>query len=74
LRIDARIGDPRIEVDPGDSPVSGLADGGHERPDIKVGMAVTECLPNSVEQILSIDERNCSWVGGLRGQMLPLKK
>ncbi len=37
-------------------------------------MAVTECLPNSVEQILSIDERNGSRVGGLRGQMLPLKK
>src|SRR5947208_13251 len=50
LRIDARVRDSRIEPNPADTPASDLTERGHERPHIKVGMAVAECLPNSVEQ------------------------
>ncbi len=73
-RVVSRIGNPSVEPSFHELPAESLADDTAECPGIIVGVAVAEGDPNSVEQVLSIDEPDGALGSRLRGQRRPPKK
>mgnify|MGYP001612005462 CR=1 FL=1 len=68
------FGEPRVEAGLEDPPALCLADGVSKCADVVIGVIVAKCVPNSVKQVLSVDERNGAFGERLRRQMCLLKK
>lgn len=74
LRVLFCPGEPRVEAGLDELPAFGASDGSRERADVVIGVRVAEHIPNSVEQVLSVNEHDGALEGRFRGQSRPLKK
>ena len=72
--IAAGIRDTRVEAGLDRQPSLRLAKSVSQSAGVEVGEAIAERLTDSVEQILSVDERDRALGRGFRGQKRPTKK